>query len=280
VQHLTFAGGAGVKINAVETGNPDGPPILFIHGWSQSHASWFRQLNAPELSERFRLIALDLRGHGDSEKPAGGYGDGALWADDINAAIDTTGADRPVLVGWSYGGYVICDYLRHRGQGRIRGINFVGAAVDRGVQVDYERAGSGWDDVWPDEDWDAPHIYSDEAERAVVAMRRFVRNCSNLPLRFHDELALLGVNLMTPPRVRKALFDRTIRNDDVLSSLTVPVLVTHGEVDNIVHPDSAKHIADLVPTARISLYPDAGHAVFLEATERFNRELAEFTAST
>jgi non-heme chloroperoxidase len=62
VQHLTFDGGAGVKINVVETGNPDGPPILFIHGWSQSHASWFRQLNAPELSERFRLIALDLRG--------------------------------------------------------------------------------------------------------------------------------------------------------------------------------------------------------------------------
>lgn len=279
MQHLTIAGGAGIKIHVFETGNPEGPPILFIHGWSQSHASWFRQLNASELRDRFRLIALDLRGHGDSEKPVGGYDETALWADDIRAVIETTEADRPVLVGWSYGGYVICDYLRHHGQERIRGINFVGAAVDRGVKVDYERSSRGWDDVWPDEDSDAPHIYSEEAEPAAIAMRRFVRNCTNRPLRFHDELAQLGVNLMTPPRVRKALIARTMRNDDVLLSITVPTLVTQGELDIIVHPDSAKHIAGLVPAARVSLYPDAGHAVFLEDTERFNRELAEFSAT-
>lgn len=273
-------GGAGTTLHVVESGNPAGPPIVFIHGWSQSHASWSRQLNAPELFEHFRLIALDLRGHGDSEKPLAGYDDPVLWAADINAVIEVLRADRPVLVGWSYAGYVICDYLRHYGQKRIRGINFVGAAVDSGVKVDYERGGSGWDDVWPDEASDAPHIYSEAAEDAAVAMRRFVRNCVSGPLRFHDELAFLGLNLMTPPRVRKALFARTMRNDDVLAGVTVPVLVTHGERDIIVHPGAAKHIAAVVPAARMSVYPDAGHAVFFEAAERFNRELAEFTLTS
>ena len=269
-------GGAGTKLHVVETGNAAGPPIVFIHGWSQSHAIWTRQFNAHELLERFRLIALDLRGHGDSEKPLAGYDDSALWAADINAVIETLRADRPVLVGWSYAGYVICDYLRHYGQERIRGINFVAAAVDSGVEVDYERGGSGWDDVWPDEASEAPHIYSEGAADAAVAMRRFVRNCVSEPLQRYDELAFLGLNLMTPPRVRKALFGRKMRNDDVLAGVTVPVLVTHGERDIIVHPDSAKHIAAVVKTARTSLYPDAGHAAFFEAPQRFNRELAEF----
>ena len=269
-------GAAGTRLHVVEAGNAAGPPILFIHGWSQSHACWSRQLNAPDLRARFRLIAMDLRGHGDSEKPLEGYHDAALWAADVNAVIETLRAERPVLAGWSYAGYVICDYLRHYGQERIRGINFVAAAVDGGVEVDYERGGSGWDDIWPDESSAAPHIYSEGAEEAAVAMRTFVRNCVNRPLRFHDELAFLGLNLMTPPRVRKALFGRKLRNDDVLAGLTVPVLVTHGECDIIVGPGSGRHIAAAVPAARLSLYPDAGHAVFFESAERFNRELTEF----
>jgi pimeloyl-ACP methyl ester carboxylesterase len=222
---------------------------------------------------------MDLRGHGDSEKPLAGYDDSALWAADVEAVIETLGADRPVLAGSSYAGYVICDYLRHCGQERIRGINFVGAVSDKGIEVDYERTGSGWGEVWPDDESGAPHIFSEGAEEAAVAMRRFVRNCVHVPLRFHDELAFLGLNLMTPPRVRKALFDRTMGNDDVLAGITVPVLVTQGERDIIVHPDSGRHIAALVPGARSSFYSDAGHAVFFDAAERFNRELAEFALS-
>jgi pimeloyl-ACP methyl ester carboxylesterase len=273
----SVAGGGGAALHVFETGNPAGLPILFIHGWSQSHASWTRQLNAPALRERFRLLALDLRGHGDSEKPVAGYDDPALWAADINAVIETLQADRPVLTGWSYGGYVICDYLRHYGQQAIRGINFAAAAVDRGVKVDYQGGGDGWDDVWPDDASDQPHIFSEAAEDAATAMRRFVRNCVAAPLPFRDELAFLGLNLMTPPRVRKALFERKIRNDDVLAGITVPVLVSQGERDRIVHSDSARHIAAGIRGAQLSLYPEAGHAVFYEAAERFNAELAEFT---
>ena len=70
-------------------------------------------------------MAYDLRGHGMSEAPLGPehYTNGELWADDV-AIIDQLGLERPVLVGWSYGGFIICDYLRAHGQDRIAAIDF------------------------------------------------------------------------------------------------------------------------------------------------------------
>ena len=62
----------------------------------------------------FRIVTFDLRGHGLSEKPLGPehYASGKLWADDLAAVIEQIGLERPTLVAWSYGGYVVADYLR------------------------------------------------------------------------------------------------------------------------------------------------------------------------
>ena len=77
-------GGGGLRLHVREWGNADGPPILFIHGWSQNHLCWERQYESA-LRDEFRLVAFDLRGHGMSEAPAGPgpYTDGKLWADDL-----------------------------------------------------------------------------------------------------------------------------------------------------------------------------------------------------
>ena len=82
-----------------------------------------------ELQSEFRVVAVDLRGHGMSEAPlqAEQYTDGDKWADDVAAIIDQLKLDRPILVGWSYGGFVISDYVRKHGQNKIAGIHFVGA---------------------------------------------------------------------------------------------------------------------------------------------------------
>ena len=90
------AGGGGVHLHVVETGNPQGRPILFIHGASQCWLQWNRQMNS-SLAEEHRLVALDMRGHGLSDKPRDAYNDSKLWADDINAVIQTLKLDHPVL---------------------------------------------------------------------------------------------------------------------------------------------------------------------------------------
>jgi non-heme chloroperoxidase len=63
-------GGGGVKLHAREWGNPGGPALLFIHGWSQSDLCWQNQVDG-DLAEAFRIVTFDLRGHGLSESPPG-----------------------------------------------------------------------------------------------------------------------------------------------------------------------------------------------------------------
>ena len=123
----TVQGGGGLRLHVREWGRADGPPILFVHGLSQSHLCWAKQYDST-LADEFRLVAYDLRGHGMSEAPLEPehYTDGQLWADDVAAIIDQLGLVQPVLVGWSYGPFVICDYVRTHGQDRISAINFVG----------------------------------------------------------------------------------------------------------------------------------------------------------
>src|SRR4051812_43263342 len=64
----TVAGGGGLRLHVREWGKPDGPAILFLHGWSQNHLCWRHQYESA-LAGEFRLVACDLRGHGMSEAP-------------------------------------------------------------------------------------------------------------------------------------------------------------------------------------------------------------------
>ena len=91
----TVRGGGGLRLHVREWGKADGPPILFIHGWSQNHLCWAKQYESA-LADEFRLVAYDLRGHGMSEAPLEPehYTDGELWADDVAAIIDAA-APRP-----------------------------------------------------------------------------------------------------------------------------------------------------------------------------------------
>src|SRR3954452_22618432 len=126
----TVTGGGNLRLHVREWGRASGPAILFIHGWSQNHMCWSRQYESA-LADEFRLIAYDLRGHGMSDAPLEPehYLDGALWAEDVAAILEQLEIDKAVLVGWSYGGFVISDYVRAHGQDRIAAINLVEGAL-------------------------------------------------------------------------------------------------------------------------------------------------------
>ncbi|WP_183508900.1 alpha/beta fold hydrolase [Methylobacterium brachythecii] len=96
----------GIRIRAATGGS--GPPLLLLHGHPQTHATWHAV--APRLAERFSVVAMDLRGYGDSEKPEGGerhvnYSKRAMAADAV-AAMRTLGHERFALVGHDRGGRV------------------------------------------------------------------------------------------------------------------------------------------------------------------------------
>ena len=265
----TVEGGGGLRLHVREWGNRQGPAILLIHGWSQSHLSWHHQYEGP-LAEEFRLVALDNRGHGMSEKPLDDeyYHDPKLWADDVAAVISALDLQRPVLAGWSYGGFIMSDYVRAHGEGSISGLNYVCGAVM--LNESYDNIGPGFLD-------NAPGASAPDLPTNIQAMRSFVRACTAKPLSEEDLEAALCFNMVVPPQVRRSLITRSIDSDDVLSNLTVPVLVTHGTEDAVVLPSMGQHVLDVCPTAEASWYEGVGHAPFLEDPERFDRELADFT---
>jgi non-heme chloroperoxidase len=265
----TVEGGGGLRLHVREWGKPDGQPILFIHGWSQNHLCWAKQYES-SLADEFRLVAYDLRGHGMSEAPLEpeNYTADELWADDVAAIVDELRLDRPVLVGWSYGAFVISDYVRVHGQDRITAINFVEGVTKLGEAAFGTLIGPGFLDHFVD-------ATADDLPTNIRAMRSFVKTCLVKPLSSDDVETAICWNVVVPATVRAALAAREIDDDDVLRALGVPVLLTHGRMDSVVLPAMAEHVLTTCPTAEISWYDGVGHAPHLEEPERFNRELAE-----
>jgi pimeloyl-ACP methyl ester carboxylesterase len=264
-------GGGGLRLHVREWGKPDGPPILFIHAWSQNHLCWAKQYEGA-LADEFRLVAYDLRGHGMSDAPLEPehYTDGALWGDDVAAIVEQLGLDRPVLVGWSYGAFVIGDYVRAYGQDRIGGVVFVGGAVKLGESAFGTLIGPGFLDHFV-------ALTADDLPTNIAALPAFVRGLTAKPLSADDFETALAWHMVVPARIRASLAARAIDLDDVLEALEVPLLVAHGRADSIVLPAMAEHVLAVSPTAEASWYEDAGHAPHLEDPERFDRELAALT---
>jgi non-heme chloroperoxidase len=267
----TVVGGDGQALHVREWGRPEGPPVLFIHGWSGNHMCWTHQVESA-LVDEFRLVAMDLRGHGMSDRSldASQYQDARLWAADVAAVIGQLELARPTLVGWSYGGFVIGDYLRAYGEAAISAINFVGAAVNLNER---------FDDIGPAFLAAAPAGSDPDLPTRITGLRQFWRNMTADPLDPAEfETGLCG-SVSVPYQVLGALVSRQIDSDPVLAGVTVPILVSHGRQDQIVLPSMAEHVLQMCPTARASWYDGVGHLPFAEDPARFNTELAELTRS-
>jgi non-heme chloroperoxidase len=260
-------GGGGVRLHVEETGNPRGPAVLFIHGYSQCRLAWRLQMESA-LADELRLVAMDSRGHGLSEKPRDAYGHSRLWADDVQAVIDTLELDQPVLC-CAYG-VVICDYVRHHGESSVSGYSMVSAITRLNVPEAVGTLTREFHDL-------VPGLLATDVDAAVDALISLIRLSTATDLPAERVWEILGYNVIVPPHVRASLSSRRLLNDDVLRRMRKPALLTHGERDAIALVDTtARAHATLLPNARLSVYPDSGHAPYLEDPERFNRELREF----
>ncbi len=269
MKNYTVIGGGGLKLHVQETGNANGKPILFIHPFSACRLVWNKQLHS-DLANDFRLVAMDIRGHGLSDKPRDVYGDSKLWADDIQAVITSLGLNRPVLSGWSYAGAIISDYIGIYGEGQVAGTNWIGAICRLGEPLlSGGFVGKQFLDI-------APGLFSTDVEQSATALQTFVRLLVHEEPSPEDLYFFLGFMTIVPPHVREGLFSRTVDNDAVVARMRKPMLLTWGEKDTIILPSMGQHIAGVAKHAQVSLYPNVGHAPFWEAPERFNLELKEF----
>ncbi|QCT18561.1 alpha/beta hydrolase [Jejubacter calystegiae] len=259
----------GVRLAVQEAGNPQGTPIIFIHGLLGSHLNWERQFSDPQL-QRFRLIAFDLRGHGLSDKPTqeSAYRDGKRWAEDLAAVIAASHAHKPLLVGWSLGGAVITNYLAARGDIDIRGAVYVDGVVE----------------LTPTQIPAHSSVYRDmiaaDLKTHLDGERAFLRLCFHQqPDSVTFERLLANAALAAWP-MQRAVPSMSIALEQGLGQARVPLLFIYGAQDALVRPQPALARARQVnPGIQSRLYSNSGHAPFIEEPARFNRELATFAAS-
>ncbi|MGC0365488.1 non-heme chloroperoxidase [Rhodococcus sp. 27YEA15] len=255
------------------TGNPDARPLVLLHGWAQSSQCWGEQVLA-ELAVEYRVIAVDLRGHGYSDAPETGYDDPANWAGDVAAVLAAEGVEEnAVLLGWSYGGLVICDYLAAHGTAAIAGAVLVGAITSIGRGEKGGKVGAAMRAA-------VPGAMSEEPREAIRALGAFGNALTGSPEgKGTAAQALFGFSLSTRPRVRAALFDRAVSHDDLLRSLDIPVLVLHGTEDSVVDVSAGEHAAELIPKAQASYWEGCNHGPFVEDPARFVREVGTFISN-
>ena len=259
----------GLTISAQDWGNPNGPEILFIHGFSQSHLSWIKQVTNGDLAKEFHMVTYDLRGHGSSDKPfePERYKTSKYWGDEVQAVMDATGLKRSVLVGWSYGGRVMADYLTTHGTAKLAGLHY----VDAGQKGDPTFFGPNLRNL--------PLMASEDLAINIAATRAFLHGCFSIQPTQEEYETMLAFNMMVPPKVRLGLSNRPLEVDDMLRGLKLPVLVTHGAEDKNSNLIAAEYTAKMIPGAKLSVYQGIGHSPFFEDAPRFNAELAAFVRS-
>jgi pimeloyl-ACP methyl ester carboxylesterase len=271
IQTRLVRGADGVGIAVDESGAPHGTPIVFLHGIAQSRRIWQSVLTGP-LARDHRLVAIDLRGHGDSDRPEGdaAYAGGDRLGGDLEAVCAALDLDRPVIVAWSYGGVVVGEYLRAHGSSGLGAILFAAAALQVGKPA---RALFG-----PAMLSSGRALMSEDAAVYAAGARAFLLACAARPIAasFVDEG--LAEMARVPAHVRRALLGRSEDYSAELASCTLPVATLHGVLDPVVLVEMSEHIASLVPGAESTCLSGVGHLAFLEAEEAFHAAVLALVA--
>ncbi|KAF0217746.1 MAG: pimelyl-acyl-carrier protein methyl ester [Geobacteraceae bacterium] len=257
-------------VNIYYEGIGDGPPLVFLHGWSMSGRVW--RFQAEELASAYRVITLDLRGHGLSAVS----GEAIAMEDfarDVTALFDRLDLTHATLIGWSMGVQVALAAY-HAVRSRLAALVLVSGTPLFTASADYphglpptEAKGMG---VRLKRDY---HKSMGEFFRRMFAADELSREQEN---RIARGIVMEG-KLPDPEAARRSL--ETLATADlraVLASVDLPVLLIHGGSDTICLPAASRYMAERLPNARLKILEGLGHAPFLSRPAEFNAIVKEF----
>ncbi|WP_436934778.1 alpha/beta fold hydrolase [Halovenus marina] len=247
----------------------EGQQLVFLHGAWMGLRFFEPQLTA--LSDEYRTVALDFRGHGRSEKTEHGH-TVRQYAQDVNEFLSQRNLDDVVLIGWSMGAAVTWEYVDLFGTERIQALVNVDSEQSPFQQEDYEfgRIGlEGLSDAFVDIQTD--HLSLIERENELLLKDSPPRELETM---MFDEVS------RTPPPIKSAIYADVLREPpDVLPDLDVPMLVRAGADEKWRSVESVEQVAELVPDSRFELFEESGHCITIEQPERFNEILSDFVDS-
>lgn len=251
-----------------------GAPVVLIHGWPLTSASWESQ--ARVLAENgYRVIAYDRRGFGRSDWAASGYEYDTLASDldDLLEALDLRGA---TLVGFSMGGGEVARYLSTYGSGRVSKAVLVSAVTPYLLQTDNNPDGVPkkiFDDIVDNLKKDRPDFLKTFG-KLFYSYNMVHHTVSEATLEWTQSMALTGSPDATIKLVRA--WSGTDFRDD-LTKITIPTLVIHGTGDDTVPIDnSARRTIKLLAHGELLEYDGAPHGLNATVPEKLNADLLAF----
>lgn len=251
---MTYAMVDGIRLHYEEHGA--GRPLVFVHGWGTSGRVWDGQV--VDLMTDHRVITVDWRGCGRSDRPATGYTI-AQVARDILEFIETLALDKPVLIGSSIAGAFTVEAA-------LAAPDVIGAVipVDAGM-----------------------HHFSGMREATDKLLTDLRADRAGTLAGFVPQWYRPGTGAALIDRTVRQLLTSTLRIDELIADqadydprsrlgrVRVPTMFLHGELDTEVPLDVPRECADLIPDARLTVIEGAGHMSQQDRTERFNQALRE-----
>jgi len=258
--------GGGVQLYYEECGR--GPVLLFVHGMWASCRFFRPQMEG--LKSRYRVIALDLRGHGRSSMTLADQ-TVPTYARDLRAFVERLGLQEFVGIGWSMGAFVWWDYTLQFGPCGLRGfVNIEQPPSDlRSAQLP-----GGLLTLELLRDWHARLLTDRNAFMREVIPMMFARAPAESDLLWmHDEMT------RAPAVIAAAeLIDQSLREYyAVLSDYPVPTLACSG-AQSAQPRDGMRMVAERARKGRLQIFPNCGHCLFLEDALAFNRSVDEFAS--
>jgi non-heme chloroperoxidase len=246
----------GVRIHYLESGA--GPTILFVPGWTMPAEIWQPQIEY--FSRAYHVIAVDPRSQGASDAPAEGNYPGRR-AQDYKELIDHLGGSPVALVGWSLGVTEALTYVHMFGTYKLNALVLVDMSVQT-ISTPEERESR----------FEMLHTFQEERKQFADT---FVRAMYHKPQTEEYLSSVVTASLKTPTNSAVALLaEFAVKNDfrPVLPTIKIPVLAVMANN----HRSQAELISVMVPGSQVEVFEDAGHCLFVDDADRFNRLLEGF----
>jgi len=256
-------------VNNINIGYDDhgiGQPVLFLHAFPLNRSMWSGELVALLAEDRYRLVALDWRGFGESDITSE-ISTMEQLADDVAGLMDVLGMQDAILCGLSMGGYVAFAFLRKYPQ-RLKGL----ILADTRPGADTAEGRANRENV-------ARLALSKGTE--AIADLQLPKLISEYTRQHHPEVEAhirQMINAATPQGIAAASRGMAQRADstDLLATIAFPTLVIAGEQDVLTPPNVAQEYASNIPNAQFVVIPNAGHLSNLEQPEAFLQALNSF----
>jgi pimeloyl-ACP methyl ester carboxylesterase len=250
---------SGVRLRYAESGAPAGRPVIFLHGYTDSGFTFSRAL--PGFDPGWRVYIPDQRGHGDSERPTGGYAFADFVADVI-AFMDAKGIQRASLVGHSMGS-IVAQGVALAAPDRVERLVLVGTAStvrNEGVR-ELQRAVETLGDPVPE-----------------AFAREFQVSCIHQPVPDEFMNRIVAESRKLPARVWKAVMAGMLAGDyrAQLHQIKTPTLIVWGDRDAFFPRAEQDLLAAALPNATLKVYAETGHCPNWERPEQFAQDLNAF----